>query len=376
MHTIPETLSIPTLTATSPGVVAIVLNWNGWLDTIECVESLLRSTLPPKQVVVVDNGSVDDSMDRICEWADGLLVPEHLSEITGGWSYRPAPKPLAHSRFASPAEAFDGTGAPETPLVLISVGENLGYAGGNNVGLHYALTRVRPEYVWILNNDTIVERHALERKLLVAQSNEQIAIVGAKLLRYQDPSKMQALGGGEVFPALGMDSQIGAGLDGSLASTIPIELEHVIGASLFVRAAAIESVGLMDESYFLYREETDWCLKLRRKGWKLVCCPVAEVWHKQGASIGYKSALHDYYSVRNMLFLLYKHHPKQFLPAFFMIAFRSTAAKIARFQFRRLWFVLKAFGDFFAGVRGRTHSEQELLANREASKPFTRVTRL
>lgn len=351
-----------------------MLNWNGWLDTIECVESLLRSARIPNQIVIVDNGSVDDSIERICEWAEGFLVPEHLSQIALGWSYRPTPKPLAYSLYDSPADAFAGTGPAETPLVIVRVGDNLGYAGGNNVGIYYALNRFGADYVWILNNDTVVERHALERKTAVAEHDSVIGIVGAKLLRYQEPSKIQALGGGKIVPLLGLDSQIGAGLDGSLADTEPIELEHVIGASLFVRAAAIHSVGMLDESYFLYREETDWCLKMRREGWKLVCCPTAEVWHKQGGSIGYKSALHDYYSVRNMLFLLHRHHPKEFLSAFLMIAFRSTGAKIARMQFRRLWFVLKAFADFFGGVRGRTHSEEQLLANREASKPRAKLT--
>ena len=367
MLNIPETLSLQTPTATSPKVVAIVLNWNGWLDTIECVESLLRSARIPNQIVIVDNGSLDDSVERIREWAEGFLVPEHLSQITLGWSYRPAPKPLAYAMFDSPAESLSGTMPPETPLVIVRVGDNLGYAGGNNVGIRYALDRFDADYVWILNNDTVVERHALDKKMSVAEHDPTIGIVGAKLLRYQEPAKIQALGGGNVNPSLGLDSQIGAGLDGSLATTQPIELEHVIGASLFVRVGAIRSVGPMDESYFLYREETDWCLKMRREGWKLVCCPTAEVWHKQGSSIGYKSALHDYYSVRNMLFLLYTHHPKQFLSAFLMIAFRSTAAKLVRFQFRRLAFVIKAFRDFFVGVRGRTHSEEQLLANRDAS---------
>lgn len=374
VRNIPETLSIQTPTATSPKVVVIVLNWNGWLDTIECVESLLRSARVPNQIVIVDNGSIDDSVERICEWAEGFLVPEHLSQITLGWSYRPAPKPLPYALFNSPEESLAGTMPPETPIVIVRVGDNRGYAGGNNVGTRYALERFEADYIWILNNDTVVERHALDRKLSVAERDPSIGIVGAKLLRYQEPSKIQALGGGKIVPSLGLDSQIGAGLDGSLADTQPIELEHVIGASLFVRVAAIHSVGVLDESYFLYREETDWCLKMRREGWKLVCCPTAEVWHKQGASIGYKSVLHDYYSVRNMLFLLHRHHPKKFLSAFLMIAFRSTGAKIARLQFRRLWFVLKAFADFFGGVRGRTHSEEQLLANREASNPHSKRT--
>ncbi|HET9393782.1 MAG TPA: glycosyltransferase family 2 protein [Candidatus Rubrimentiphilum sp.] len=364
---IPETLSIQTPTTTSPKVVVIVLNWNGWLDTIECVESLLRSARVPNQIVIVDNGSVDDSVERICEWAEGFLVPEHLSQITLGWSYRPAPKPLAYAVFDSPLDSLAGTMPPETPIVIVRVGDNRGYAGGNNVGIRYALERFDADYVWILNNDTVVERHALDRKLSVAEHDPTIGIVGAKLLRYQEPAKIQALGGGTVNPSLGLDSQIGAGLDGSLATTEPIELEHVIGASLFVRVDAVRTVGLIDESYFLYREETDWCIKMRRSGWKLVCCPTAEVWHKQGSSIGYKSVLHDYYSVRNMLFLLHKHHPDEFLSAFLMIAFRSTAAKIARMQFRRLAFVAMAFRDFFVGVRGRTHTEEQLLANRDAA---------
>jgi hypothetical protein len=365
---IPETISIPMPIATSPKVVAIVLNWNGWLDTVECVESLLRSARLPNQIVIVDNGSTDDSIERICEWAEGLLVPEHLSSVADGWSYSPAPKPLTYALFDSPEQALAGSGESETSLVIVRVGENLGYAGGNNVGIRCALERFGADYVWILNNDTVVERHALDRKLVVAEGDPQTGIVGAKLLRYQEPSKMQALGGGHVVPALGLDSQIGAGLDGSIASSAPIELEHVIGASLFVRAAAIRSVGLMDESYFLYREETDWCLKMRHADWKLVCCPTAEVWHKQGASIGYKSMLHDYYSVRNMLFLLRTHHSQTFASALVMIAFRSIAPKIARLQFRRLWIVLCAFGDFFIGVRGRAHTEEQLLANRNSRR--------
>src|SRR5438270_13855713 len=77
VQTIPDAISLQTPRATFPRIVAIILNWNGWEDTIECVESLLRSARLPSQIVVVDNGSTDDSVERICEWAEGLLMPEH-----------------------------------------------------------------------------------------------------------------------------------------------------------------------------------------------------------------------------------------------------------------------------------------------------------
>lgn len=324
-------------------VVAIVLNWNAWADTILCVESVLTSDCVPHQVVICDNGSLDGSMERLTEWA----------QSRGDCSI-----------FDTPAAAVAHGPASES-LVLIRVGANLGYAGGNNIGIRYALEQSDADFVWILNSDVIVADDALTAMLVVAQSDATTAMVGSKLLRRHEPDTIQALGGGFIIPLLCHDTQLGAGQKETTAGTEPIKLDHIVGASLLVRAAAIRRVGLIDESYFLYREETDWCIRMRLDGWYLYCCTRASVWHKQSHSIGFKSPLHDYYAVRNMLHLVRKFYPTSLPAAFGYFACRAFLPKLARFEFARLAAVGSAFFDFLRGVTGRSlqHSDRAFVNN-------------
>ena len=339
-----------------PKVVSIVLNWNGWLDTIECLESLLRSEYANHQIVVCDNGSQDHSIERLTEWADGLLQVKHdvVQDEGRSWSYRPAPKPLRYQLYNAPDEAFSVRSIGDVPIVFIRVGQNLGYAGGNNVGIRYAIEILGAEYVWILNNDTVVDRHAISHFARAFELRPDAAVLGSRLMQYDAPDTIQALGGGRLNPRLARDTQMGRGRRTHDALSEPVELEHVVGASMFIRGDAIEDVGLLDESYFLYREETDWCLQMRKSGWNLMYCPESIVWHKEGHSIGFKSVLHDYYAVRNMLYLVKKHYPEHLASAFVFSFWRATAPKFARLQWRRLGYVLKAYYDFLRGVRGMT----------------------
>ncbi|HEY5426201.1 MAG TPA: glycosyltransferase family 2 protein [Candidatus Tumulicola sp.] len=334
--------------ASHPRVVAVVLNWNAWRDTIACVESLLESNCVPNRIVICDNGSLDDSVARLMEWGErrGSFVA-----------------------FGAPAEALDGP-ASDAPLVLVRLPENGGYARGNNLGIRYAIERCEAEYVWILNNDTIVEREALERMIEVATADPSVGIVGSKLLRHDAPDTIQALGGGYIVPILCHDTQLGNGRKAAGVGTKPILLDHLVGASLLVRAEAVRRVGPIDESYFLYREETDWCIRMRRAGWKLYCCTTATVWHKQSHSIGFKSPLHDYYAVRNMLRLVWKFYPAAMPTAFGYFAVRALAPKLLRFEFARLQAVLYAYGDFVTGVTGRSERHTDrMFANSYLGSP-------
>lgn len=366
MQTAPLSVPRPPGVTPFPKVVAVVLNWNGWLDTIECVESVLRSTYRPAQIVICDNGSGDGSIDRLREWADGALVADLAGEgAEGRWSYRPAPKPLSYA-LVTPADAVNDSGVPyETDLIIVAIDENLGYAGGNNVAMEYALKRVGADYMWLLNNDTVVDGFALERMVALAQLEPRAGLIGAKLLQYAKPDTLQAMGGGVFRPAFGRDTQIGSGTPMIAAQMQPIELQHVVGACLLARAEAVREVGTLDETYFLYREETDWSVRMRLHAWRLLCCSNAVVWHKQGKSLGFKSPLHDYYAVRNMLRLVYKYYPSAFPTAVLAIAARSILPKIARLQFKRLRAVLKAFNDFFRHKDGRAHTEEQLLNGRK-----------
>jgi GT2 family glycosyltransferase len=337
-----------------------VLNWNGWLDTIECLESLLRSDYPKHQIVVCDNGSRDHSIERLTEWADGLL---HIKSMTveGRIAMQPAAKPIAYIVYASPEEAFAAKAVSQAPIIFIRNGSNLGYAGGNNIGMRFAIEALHAQYVWVLNNDTVVDHQAISNFAKAFDMRPDAAVLGSRLMQYQSPMTIQALGGGQLNPRTANDSQMGRGRGAVEHATKEVELEHVIGASMFIRANAVKHVGLLDESYFLYREETDWCLQMRRNGWRLLYCPESVVWHKEGGSIGFKSALHDYYAVRNMLFLIQKHYPQHMFSAFVVSLWRAVAPKLLRLQFGRLRYVVKAYCDFLRGVRGKTDVNPDLM---------------
>jgi GT2 family glycosyltransferase len=325
-------------------VAAVVLNWNGWQDTLECLDSLLRSEVVPAHIVVCDNGSIDGSLEHLREWAVRNALP--------------------YESFPSPADAMAAASAAQlrAPVIFIANGENRGFAAGNNVGIRFAVERTAAKFVWILNNDVVVGRSALGRMLDTASCEQGIGMVGSALLRYDDPSTVQALGGGYILPVICHDTQLGSGWDIAKVVKESIAVHHLIGASLLVRADAIRDVGLMDESYFLYREETDWCIAMRRRGWALRCRTDASVWHKQSRSIGFKSPMHDYYAVRNVLRLVRKFYPAFVPTAFGYYALRSLAPKVLRLEFERIGAVMRALGDFVRGVDGRpVHHTDALL---------------
>ena len=342
----------PSLALSTPKVVVVVLNWNGWLDTIECVESILRADYANIQIVICDNGSADGSLERLREWAEGALeVESAVSEGGRRWAYRPVPKPLQYREYQH-GESAPAALSRDPKLVFIRIPNNRGYAGGNNIGLEYALAQSDLGYVWILNNDTVVERDTLARMVTAAEADQKVGMVGAVLLHYRPPHRIQALGGGFFGPLSRYDYQIGRGQRLNTNAERPFDLEHVVGASMLIRATTIRDVGRLEESYFLFREETDWCIRMREHGWRLRYCPGAIVWHKEGRSIGHKSPLHDYYSVRNMLFLMQKFYPKSLPTAIAFLACIAIPPKIVRLQFKRLKYVFKAFIDFFRGVHG------------------------
>lgn len=337
----------------------MVLNWNGWLDTIECLESLLRSDYGNHQIVVCDNGSRDHSIERLTEWADGLIEVKTRVDHER-WDCRSLPKPIPYALYNSQEEAFAALPVAQTPLIFVRNGSNLGYAGGNNVGMRFAIEVLRAQYVWVLNNDTVVDRHAISNFAKAFELRPDAGVLGSRLMQYQSPDTIQALGGGLLRPRYAVDTQVGRGRQSHAALKYPIELEHVIGASMFIRSDAVQNVGLIDESYFLYREETDWCLQMRKNGWRLLYCPESVVWHKEGQSVGFKSTLHDYYSVRNMLYLIQKHYPEHMTSAFIAAFWRAAAPKLFRLQFRRLRYVIKAYVDFLRGVRGKSEVDPDL----------------
>jgi GT2 family glycosyltransferase len=331
-----------------PRVLVAILNWNHAEDTIECLESLFQMRYGAFTAMVCDNASTDSGLDDIVAWADRFQLQPSISRgKSSGFSRRLSWRMMER---AVAENGGDGDTQSETDLILVQTGGNLGFAGGNNVALRYAAAREDYDFVWVLNNDTLVDARALDHMVRVMRGNPKAGAVGSTIYYYEEPTRIQSLGGGPFNTLFGIDSPYQSG---HVASGEVLHVEHLLGASMLVRTATIRDVGVMDESYFLYREETDWCLRMRENHWQLVTALQSRVWHKIGATVSHRSSLHDYYSIRNMLLLVKRHYPRKVPTVAAYTFLRAMLPKLVRGEFGRIPFVWKAFVDFYRGVDGK-----------------------
>jgi len=242
-------------------VGVIVLNWNNPDETICCLSALLES-FDFHQIYVVDNGSIDDSTTRIKD-----LFPN---------------------------------------VILIETGNNLGYAGGNNVGIKSAL-QAGVDYFFIVNNDVIVHHESIDKLLAIIQADSSTGIVTPLIIGVDEPEIVWSLGG-KINPTDGSISRLFAGepLD-RFRHQAPFDVDVAQGAAMLVTRSVIESIGLMDEEYFLYFEEADWCVKANKAGFAIKAVPEATVTHKVSASLGITSPVIEYYMTRNQLRFILQH---------------------------------------------------------------------
>ncbi len=295
----------------TPEVAIILLNWNGWKDTIECLESVFRINYSAFTVVVCDNASTDGSLDRIRAWADGFHEASGSSPALAPLVIPPVPKPVRHVTL----DPLDPPVAdsPRVPLVLIPTGANRGFAGGNNMGLRYALAQPRIEYFWLLNSDTVVEPHALGALVDVMQGDPGLGLCGSVLRNYASPESVLTLGGRSYNRWTGRTKPILPGAAGANPARIP-HLDYIEAASLLTRRCFLEMVGLMNEDYFLYFEEMDWVMRARGR-FRFSYSPQSIVYHKEGRKAGshrdrnQRSPLSDYFQARNRIKFTQRYFP-------------------------------------------------------------------
>ena len=296
----------------------VVLNWNGWPDTLECLESLLRCRGVEGPIVVCDNDSADDSLDRLKAWAEGRLdVWTPPGAPLRDLSHPPHPRPIPfveHDRGAAERGGDDRDDAAR--LVLVRTEANLGFAGGNNVGLRYLLARQDVDAVWLLNNDTVVDPGAAEALAAEVARDPRIGLCGSTLLYYHEPDRVQAAGGASYNAWLALPRHIGESLPLARipgADEVRARLAYPTGASMLVTRVFLEAVGLMSEDYFLYFEELDWARRAAGR-FRVGYAPESRVYHREGRSTGTdgserKSATADYYFLRNRLRVTRRHFP-------------------------------------------------------------------
>jgi GT2 family glycosyltransferase len=265
----------------TPATWCVILNWNGWSDTIECLDAMNSCTYPNLNVIVVDNGSSDDSVSRIS--------------------------------------------AARPDIVLLKSERNLGFAGGNNIGIRHALAH-GADYVWLLNNDTKPDPNALSALVAKAIADKRIGAVASICYYANNPSDVQAWAGSRINLYIGYVH----------LSTKPRKdnwFDSLNGTSMMVSRAAFDA-GLLDEEFFLYFEDTEFCLRLRKNGWRIAAAPDSHVLHKVNASTGGDKLALDRYQTASGLRFLHLHSPIPRLATFLFLAIRITR-RLIRLQLGR-----------------------------------------
>jgi GT2 family glycosyltransferase len=238
-------------------------------------------------------------------------------------------------RRGSPRAEAGGSTDQDVWLVLIRTGGNLGFAGGNNVGLRYLVSRGNFDYVWLLNNDTVVAPDAMSALLRRMGEKTSAGMCGSTLLHYDDPDRVQACGGGYYCRWIGLPWHLGQLRSAArLPSVSHVErwMNYVVGASLLVSKKFLEEVGLLSEDYFLYFEETDWALRSKGR-FTMAYAPNSLVYHKIGRSIGtrtdprHKSLVCDYYAIRNRLLFTRRYFPLA-LPTIYLSVFTALVVRL------------------------------------------------
>jgi len=308
-------------------VSIIIVNWNGYLDTIECLDSLLKLSYQDFSVVICDNGSTDGSVAMIKAWAinRGLDVEQHDRE-----------------------SVLNGTACRKAKLIIIDNKMNLGFAGGNNIGIRYAMSHDNNKYLWLLNNDTVADSKALSHLVERMEMQPHVGMCGSTIRFYQNPERVQAFGGGYYLRWIGLPWHYKRFAKNQLLPDhrrAEARMNYVEGASMFVSRTFVEKVGLMCEEYFLYFEEADWAM--RGKGlFQLAYEPESVVYHKVGASIGTssnplkKSYLCDYYSIRNRI-LFTKRYFAYALPSVYLFIFFELIMRLILGKMDRVMMILR-----------------------------------
>ncbi len=289
-----------------PKIAIIIVNWNGWEDTIECLESLYQINYPKYEVILIDNNSEDVSVDKIKEYCLGEI--EVKSQF---FDYQADNKPIKIIEYTNlELESTTTHGmdkiqnVPNRILTLIENDKNYGFAKGNNVGIQYALNSSDSKYILLLNNDTVVDKEFLNEMVTVAECKDKIGFVGPKVYIYDKKAILQMAGGSKVDLKHGEVDEIGFhNLDNGEYDHY-FEPDYVGGTCMLIKRELIEEIGLLDTNYYMYWEDADWCFRGRKYGYESGYSFKSKIWHKYGASSD--TPFKMYYFTRNRLYFMKK----------------------------------------------------------------------
>jgi hypothetical protein len=317
-------------------VWVLILNWQNSKDTIECLESIVQANDHSiKGVVVCDNGSNDSSLKDIRSWFNAKEV--NFANLH-----------YADNTFLdvdTRKQFFDNEA-----FVLIDNAHNLGFAGGNNIGLKFIMSCADYDYVYLLNNDTVINSTTVSSLVQYCEANSQIGMCGSKVVYYHEPDRVQLYAGSSFNPIWGRAKSLGAFksvIEEPSVSDVEAELDYVLGASLILSKDCLSSVGLMEERYFLYYEEIDWAIRAKSKGFKLGFAKESTLLHKAGASIGSssdnekRSMISLFYIISSRMKVTAKFYP-YFIPTVFLFSMSQAVRELLKGNVKGFWMMSRA----------------------------------
>jgi len=293
-------------------VSIIILNWNGLEDTIECLESLKKIAYPNYEVIVIDNGSVGNDAQR-------------LKEKFGDYIY------------------------------LIQNERNYGYAEGNNIGIRHVLKESTSDYVLLLNNDLVVHPQFLDELVKLAEDDCSIGIAGPKSYLYSSRNKLEFTTA-KIDLWRGRTVQVGFGrIDSGQYDNVQ-DTDYCQGACFLIRREVIQRIGLLDASYFAYWEETDYCLRARKEGFRIVYCPRAKIWHKGWSKMWDKDRTSSLmagavYHLTRSTFIFMKKHARKLQIGTYLLYFLTIHFWVMGVHFLVRRRSLQGFASFLRGVK-------------------------
>ncbi|MEA3444457.1 MAG: glycosyltransferase family 2 protein [Bacteroidota bacterium] len=281
----------------------IIINFGTPEHTAECLDSIRENNHQFFQAVVVDVLNINRSVEKLSKWNE---------------------------------EKKDDR------FVLFEENENRGFAFANNIGIKYALRQDDCDFLWVLNNDTVIAKNSLEELLKHYEQNKNRGIfgfIGSRILDYENRRLIQNIGG-RFNKWTGYSVLVGMGEnDTGQFDDKEIKVDYVVGASMFCPSMLIQKIGLMSDDYFLYYEDIDWCITAQKAGFRNSTCTKSLVYHKQGISTGAKLLVNDN-NLKNKKHLylsylkLYKRHYKLLLPVAYFILIKQIAGKIFHKNYR------------------------------------------
>jgi GT2 family glycosyltransferase len=342
----------------------IVINSNGFNDTIDCIQSVLNNDYDNFRIVIVDNNSTDNSINEIIKWSD-------KKSSLGVYSYSDGIFEKNKTR------NHPGT-KTRNPIIVIRSDEVKGFAENNNIGMKFCLSDGKPEYFWLLNNDTVVVKDTLVRLIELSESDSSIGITGSKLIYFYNTDVVQTMGNDRVsWKGIGYGSY--DGIKSNVILPDKIGMKSIVGASLLIKAEVVEKIGLMEECYFMTHEETAWCVRASRAGYQLFTSSNSVVYHKEGRSTDRRRTIKKffwlkasrttvvdfliwgYYSFRNEIYFVRNHYgPKYLLYVLFYLPKKIFVKTVSIFifnddhKFIRLYLLIKAVFDGVTSRMGMT----------------------